>query len=811
MHRSIRILVAPLAAIGLQAAAQVPSAVGYQGRLLKPDGSPETGVVTVVLAVYNASAAGSSRGCEVQQVAVNDGFYALLLGNGSASCPGSQPGLTPSIFDGSDLWLEVSVGGAPMAPRQRIASVPYAYRAANARNVVGGTVEATSVAVGGTAGVSISSTGISLGSTTVIDGSGKATVAAGSGLTGDGSTAKPLGIASEGVTSALLASDAASLGKVTGGAAVVAGGNVGVGTTSPGAKLEVNGNVRLNSGAPDGARVVWHGGTGGAQEYRARVASDGHLGFFPAELQPEVLSLTQSANVGIGTPTPASTLHLSVPADDILLTMESFGPNANEYLLFRQARGTRAAPTALVAGDNTGSVLGRGYDGTLYINTAQIQFKVDGAVSAGAVPGAVLFYTYPSGTAQERMRITSSGNVGVGTASPVARLQIGDPFSGVAGAWPAALLQGLLVGQDTDNVFFGLKDEGVNAKRGAIVFGDDPGDFFTIQRNDPSAGLAELMRIYYDGTVGIGTSATGGLRLVSNGDTRIGGENVGGATTWGSALVFSGADSDSSDPLWLSRYNVSGNVTELRMVVGDDPNQDNEKFVIGTMQGSGTFTRSATWQPHFSVSMSGNVRARGSYTTTASPDLAETIPADDAVRPADVVCADPRHRERVVRCGEHGGHAVVGVISDGSSSFLINARASSLNAPLNGAPLVLAGRVPVRVTTENGPIRIGDSLTMSSTPGAAMRATESGPSVGIALESFEASTAAQGTVLCLVKVGEANLGASLARLGADNAHLRDENTAMRARLGRLERQVSALADRGGRLRARYAGLEVGAP
>ena len=38
--------------------------------------------------------------------------------------------------------------------------------------------------------------------------------------------------------------------------------------------------------------------------------------------------------------------------------------------------------------------------------------------------------------------------------------------------------------------------------------------------------------------------------------------------------------------------------------------------------------------------------------------------------------------------------------------------------------LALAGRVPVMVSDENGPIRPGDLLTTSSTPGVAMKATK---------------------------------------------------------------------------------------
>lgn len=56
----------------------------------------------------------------------------------------------------------------------------------------------------------------------------------------------------------------------------------------------------------------------------------------------------------------------------------------------------------------------------------------------------------------------------------------------------------------------------------------------------------------------------------------------------------------------------------------------------------------------------------------------------------------------------------------------------------NRPMLALAGRVPVKVTTENGPIQIGDLLVSSSTPGYAMRCSDRvmcvGATIGKALE-----------------------------------------------------------------------------
>ena len=113
----------------------------------------------------------------------------------------------------------------------------------------------------------------------------------------------------------------------------------------------------------------------------------------------------------------------------------------------------------------------------------------------------------PASAFTELARITHDGRLGLGTTGPVTAMQIGNPYSGVASGWPASARQGIMIGQDTDNVFVGLVDEGGNADRAAIIFGDDTDDYLRIMFNNPSGGFAELIRILPDGRVGIGTTS----------------------------------------------------------------------------------------------------------------------------------------------------------------------------------------------------------------------------------------------------------------------------------------------------------------
>ena len=61
-----------------------------------------------------------------------------------------------------------------------------------------------------------------------------------------------------------------------------------------------------------------------------------------------------------------------------------------------------------------------GYDGTNFITAASIIAAVDGTPGTNDMPGRLVFSTTADGASSptERMRINSSGNVGIGTASP---------------------------------------------------------------------------------------------------------------------------------------------------------------------------------------------------------------------------------------------------------------------------------------------------------------------------------------------------------------------------------------------------------
>ncbi|MFZ4662757.1 MAG: hypothetical protein ACOYNY_37475 [Caldilineaceae bacterium] len=96
-------------------------------------------------------------------------------------------------------------------------------------------------------------------------------------------------------------------------------------------------------------------------------------------------------------------------------------------------------------------------------------------------------------------------------------------------------------------------------------------------------------------------------------------------------------------------------------------------------------------------------------------DIAEHMPAATDVTAGDVVVIDPDNDERVIKSYQANDPTVAGVISTDPALLIGQADSPS--------PLALAGRVPVKVSAENGPIRRGDLLTTAATPGHAMKAT----------------------------------------------------------------------------------------
>src|SRR5690606_6208547 len=92
-------------------------------------------------------------------------------------------------------------------------------------------------------------------------------------------------------------------------------------------------------------------------------------------------------------------------------------------------------------------------------------------------------------------------------------------------------------------------------------------------------------------------------------------------------------------------------------------------------------------------------------------------------------------------------------------------------------PVALSGRVPVKVNLENGPIKRGDYLTLSSTPGVAMKATESGQTIGVALQNYTEETETN-TIVTFVNLSYQRLSTNIqaGKITLETAWSIDEDT-----------------------------------
>jgi len=155
----------------------------------------------------------------------------------------------------------------------------------------------------------------------------------------------------------------------------------------------------------------------------------------------------------------------------------------------------------------------------------------------------------------------------------------------------------------------------------------------------------------------------------------------------------------------------------------------------------------------------GDVEASGSFVSDAGFDLAETYnTTDETLEPGDLVMVT---EEMLVQRAEFTNRdQLIGIIST-KPGFTLGGGVfgSKVEEPTEEqikeyqVLVALAGRVPVKVSLDNGEIRPGDALTIGLDAGKAVKATDSGMIVARALEAFTAEKEATGqtTIIAMVQ------------------------------------------------------------
>jgi hypothetical protein len=312
-------------------------------------------------------------------------------------------------------------------------------------------------------------------------------------------------------------------------------GNVGIGTTSPSQKLDIDSGY-LNFSNNYGIR--WNGATSVAlygnqtsnflafqtsSSEKMRIDSSGNVGIGVSDIGSAGLSLSNSMNFNI-----------------------SEGANSSFVNIFRQA-------------SSAATVIANGYKYTDTANKVASSYASSWAKSAIALNyGNTIFYNDAAATAAvgtdvtptERMRIDSSGNVGIGTTSPRTQTHILGTGQLTANITDSGNQGGTLTLSQNSNLtnsggallFAALNDSGNYKPQAGIKsllsngVGQGTGSLaFSIRATSGDTALTERMRIDSSGNVGIGTSSpsykldvwdTGGGNIASftngvNADLRI--------------------------------------------------------------------------------------------------------------------------------------------------------------------------------------------------------------------------------------------------------------------------------------------------
>ncbi len=298
-----------------------------------------------------------------------------------------------------------------------------------------------------------------------------------------------------------------------------AAGNVGIGSFAPGKQLDVTGTVRATAFSGDGSALTNVSNTAGF-----------------TDAGTEIYATTSTDNVGIGSIAPAAKVDITPASGQFAIlagadvTAITKTDSTRKFVRIGMPHYTNSEePVSLITGDSDGTnnyvTIG---GGTTTGNAAtQINFKTSNTT------------TVTDGT--QRMSITSTGNVGIGTITPQGGFVVTNGNVGI-GTWtPGAALivqngnvgigtiaaaYPLVLGNGTDGTYFSIGTSGTLllgstngalgdislSPSGSLNLGTSATDRIYVGRSDLAGYFitlntlgGETMKLY-DSNVGIGTS-----------------------------------------------------------------------------------------------------------------------------------------------------------------------------------------------------------------------------------------------------------------------------------------------------------------
>jgi hypothetical protein len=263
------------------------------------------------------------------------------------------------------------------------------------------------------------------------------------GVTIDGDEAGQPRVALVSVPYALKAEDATTIGGRPLSAFVLAGDKTGVGADG---LMYLDARVLRSGLAPQGgygAASPPSLPSGYGATSLATAGSANYLALFTdsTNLGDSALYQAPAGWIGINTTAPAAPLHIAAgEAPGTFFDVYSGASVLGALpVVYRAARGTAAAPTAVQAEDILGGLAVRAYNGSTFTGgRGQVMFKAAENWTTTANGTYLAIATEPIGAstpAAERMRIAADGKVGVGTTAPGQLLSVAGTIESTSGGF----------------------------------------------------------------------------------------------------------------------------------------------------------------------------------------------------------------------------------------------------------------------------------------------------------------------------------------------------------------------------------------
>lgn len=525
---------------------------------------------------------------------------------------------------------------------------------------------------------------------------------------------------------------------------ISAAGNMGIGANAPDAKLQIHhfstntnlANTQLadlslglrNTSATNGnlSLISFQDAAGWGNAHIGAIQKDqtnhsADLIFLARNggtSAAERMRIRSDGKVGVGTTAPTALFHVMTASAD------------GDALRLHRNANTNGFGVAQYYTLNNSSGVATDY--------AQISGGIT-SNAAGAETGALAFYTRNAGTLGERMRITNTGTVGIGTLTP--------------------------------NSLYRLDVQGgtINSSGGLCINGTCKTDWSQVGGSQWTTSGTTIN--YNTGNVGIGTAAAPTRKL----------EVVGGnvfhqfSTTVGSEYGFYTSLNNNHftsnlyfDGQWKMMAGGKG------ALVATGPNNGGNAFAVYADNTSRAANATSTLAQVMVVSMdgklgvntpvptemlhiTGNAKVTGNIDVGGNinakyQDVAEWVESSQELIAGTVVVLDSERSNQVVASTQAYDSHVAGVISL-QPGITLGERGE-------GRVLVATtGRVKVKVDATNGPIKIGDLLVTSDKEGVAMKSIpidfagarihRPGTLIGKALEPLAAGT---GEILVLLSL-----------------------------------------------------------